>query len=179
MLSCGTPSDGTQTGKYEFTEDWVSEKAELWADLFEPYKDRPDVRYLEIGLYEGRSLIWMLDNVLTDPSSSATGIELRVSDRLLGNIEKSGRARRVEALEGTSQIRLRELPYDSFDIIYIDGSHIADDVLSDEVQSWPLLRVGGTMIFDDYRWKGAEYTDGRPLPAELLPEPAIDAFLFA
>ncbi len=46
-------------------------------------------------------------------------------------------------------------------------------MLTDAVMSFPLLRVGGVMIFDDYLWameeKGSE---------DLLnmPKPAVDAF---
>ena len=60
-----------------------------------------------------------------------------------------------------------------FDLIYIDGSHQAPDVLTDAVLCFKLLRVGGLMFFDDYLW-------AEPLPdgADLLrcPKPAIDAF---
>ncbi|MCZ6464828.1 MAG: class I SAM-dependent methyltransferase [Proteobacteria bacterium] len=38
------------------------------------------------------------------------------------------------------------------DFIYIDGCHEAACVLLDAVLSWDLLKVGGTMIFDDYVW---------------------------
>jgi hypothetical protein len=42
--------------------------------------------------------------------------------------------------------------YGTFDLVYVDGSHQAPDVLSDSVMSFHLLRVGGLMIFDDYLW---------------------------
>ena len=60
-----------------------------------------------------------------------------------------------------------------FDLIYIDGSHTAPDVLTDAVLAFQLLRVGGVMIFDDYLWsmEAPLYVD--PLN---MPKPAIDAF---
>lgn len=50
---------------------------------------------------------------------------------------------------------------------------MAENVLTDAVMSWPLLKVGGVIAFDDYEWG-----DGRTLKA---PKQAIDAFghLFA
>jgi hypothetical protein len=36
--------------------------------------------------------------------------------------------------------------------LYIDGWHSAFGALADGVMSWPLLNVGGVMIFDDYLW---------------------------
>jgi hypothetical protein len=43
-------------------------------------------------------------------------------------------------------------------------------VLSDAVRSFELLKTGGLLIFDDYRWK-------MNCPEELRPKIAIDAFI--
>ena len=50
-----------------------------------------------------------------------------------------------------SVIALRELLKKniSFDIIYIDGSHNGEDILSDAIESYKLLNIGGIIIFDD------------------------------
>jgi hypothetical protein len=67
---------------------------------------------------------------------------------------------------------------ESFDIIYINGSHRAADVLGDAVLSWELLKPGGIMIFDDYCLDGSDLgPDEAALPLELVPKSAIDAFL--
>mmetsp|Transcript_28592 Transcript_28592/g.83687 ORF Transcript_28592/g.83687 Transcript_28592/m.83687 type:complete len:131 (-) Transcript_28592:330-722(-) len=39
---------------------------------------------------------------------------------------------------------------ESFDFVYVDGGHSPADVLSDAVLAFPLLRVGGVLVFDDY-----------------------------
>ena len=39
-------------------------------------------------------------------------------------------------------------------VIYIDGSHMKDDVYQDYQLYWPLLRPGGVMIGDDYNPNG-------------------------
>ena len=56
-----------------------------------------------------------------------------------------------------------------YDFIYIDGSHIAKDVLTDACMAWPLLKPKGIMVFDDYMW-------GNPRDILHRPKPAIDAF---
>lgn len=56
-----------------------------------------------------------------------------------------------------------------FDFIYIDGSHIAKDVLTDACMAWPLLKPKGIMVFDDYMW-------GDPRDILHRPKAAIDAF---
>ena len=50
-----------------------------------------------------------------------------------------------EALERVREIR--------FDLIYVDGNHQMASVLRDAELSWSLLKKGGLLIFDDYRWK--------------------------
>jgi predicted O-methyltransferase YrrM len=164
---------------YRFTEDWFSANIPHWAAMLEPYMGKPDLRYLEVGVYEGRSLLWMIDHVLTDPRSRATGIDIHIPENLTHNLELSGASDRVTMLVGPSQIELRKLAAGSFDVVYIDGSHAAQDVLEDLVLSWRLLRPGGLMILDDYEHDGAETTGGTPMPAELLPRIAIDAFISA
>ena len=40
-----------------------------------------------------------------------------------------------------------------YDVIYIDGSHVARDVLLDAVCAFTLLKPTGILMFDDYQWK--------------------------
>jgi len=62
---------------------------------------------------------------------------------------------------------------EQYDLIYIDGCHHSIDVLLDAQLAFPLLKVGGTMVFDDYTWKA-------PLPEGInpvySPKMAIDIF---
>ena len=41
-------------------------------------------------------------------------------------------------------------------MVYIDGSHLASDVLRDAVLAWDLVKVGGLIVFDDYDFIFAE-----------------------
>lgn len=160
--------------EYKFSTDWFTAKIPFWKKTLADFKGRPDISYLEIGVFEGNSAIWVLENILTHPTSKMTCIDTFPEDlheRFLANLELSGAKEKATVIKGPSQIELRYLPLNSFDIVYIDGSHIAKDVLTDGVLSWGLLKKGGIMIFDDYRWK--EDT----LPAELRPQMAIDAFI--
>lgn len=172
-------------GAYRFSEDWFSHNIPVWQEVLGPLRGRPDLRYLEVGVFEGRSVVWMLENVLTHPGSRVTGLDLFPTDGLLRryeyNLRATGQARRATTIRGRSQIELRRLPPESFDVIYVDGSHTAGDVMADAVLSWVLLKDGGILIFDDYAWPG--YDRGRPdrrsLPPDLRPELALDAFLTA
>ena len=171
--------EGQPSKQYRFTYDYfTSNIPPVWREVLAPYQRRPNVHYLEVGVFEGGSAIWMLENVLTHPSSTLTGIDTFPGDlmnRYLANLQISGYANKATTIKGRSQIELRRLQPDSYNIIYIDGNHSADMVLADAVLSWDLLKTGGVLIFDDYRWPL-----WRPkYPDELKPAVAIDAFITA
>ncbi len=160
---------------YTFTEDWSGDHLSVWAKVLEPWRGNPNLRYLEIGLFEGGSMLWMLENILTDQSCRVTGIDCfdgELRDRFYGNLHLSGAEDRVTVMNEFSQTALRKLPLDSFDIIYIDGSHVQCDVLEDAVLCWRLLKKGGLLIFDDYH-----YLKPFPVPeGYACPKVAVDAF---
>lgn len=161
--------------QYQFSKDWFTYNIPVWQKNLKPYKGRAGLAYLEIGVYEGRSFFWMLENILTHPGAQAAALDIfpeTILETFLRNLEISGFKNKTTLIKGYSQQELRKLPFDSFDIIYVDASHTAADVLSDAVLSWDLLKTGGVMILDDY---GLD----PELPEELRPKGAIDAFITA
>jgi hypothetical protein len=161
--------------QYQFSEDWFTYNIPVWQWMFERFKGKENLHYLEIGVFEGRSAIWMLENVLTHPTARLTAVDIFFGDlekKFRENLEKSGSQSKVNILKGTSQERLRQLPLDSFDIIYLDGSHRAKHVFLDAALSWDLLKGGGLLIFDDYELE-------LKAPADLRPKVPIDTFLLA
>lgn len=147
--------------KYRVTFDYVTPHVASWEKELAHLKDRPGVRALEVGCFEGQSACWWLNNILTHPTSRLTCVDqfatpmdtilLRFYERNFDhNIAASGAAHKVTKLVGLSQVVLRALPQASFDFAYIDGSHKVGDVLQDAVLAWSLLEPGGIAIFDDY-----------------------------
>jgi predicted O-methyltransferase YrrM len=163
--------------KYDLSFDYVSVHAPIWRQALADFTGKPDLQYLEVGVFEGRSVAWMLENILTDPSSKVTAADIFPGDleeHFLKNMEIAGARDRVTTIAGYSQETLRELPLDTYDIIYIDGSHAAPDVLEDAVLCWRLLKSGGVLIFDDYHWKD---NPGDMIAPELSrPELAVNTF---
>src|SRR5262249_49943657 len=131
-VEAAVKDDAAYRNKYDFTTDWFSWNIPVWEKVLAPYRDKPGVHYLEIGAYEGRSLLWMLEHILTHPASRATAVDIfdgPYESRYRANVERTHVAERVTTIKGTSQVELRRLPPKTFDIIYIDGSHNKDDVL--------------------------------------------------
>lgn len=162
--------------KYTFTSDWFTHNIPTWNRVLHDMKGKPNLTYLEIGPYEGRSFLWVMDNVLTHPSSKAIAIDTfdKIFDSdpektFLENVRRSGSSSKVRTIKGFSQEKLREIKLNSIDLIYIDGDHKSKGVLMDAMLSWDLLKEGGILIFDDYKLS-------YDLPMEMRPEFAIDVF---
>jgi predicted O-methyltransferase YrrM len=176
---------------YEFTTDWFSSNVVLWNAIIAKHQPR---RVLEIGSFEGRSATHLVQEVRkyhNDP------IELVCVDSWEGGVEHAGIDfnsvegrfdRNMQKLvdstfdlsiwkkKGLSHVALAELIMENaapFDLVYIDGSHMASDVLLDATMAFKLLKVGGILIFDDYEYGTPELMDK---PHEH-PHIAIEAFI--
>lgn len=140
-----------------FTQDWFSHTIPPIPRSIEALR-RPPRRILEIGSYEGRSTCWFLD---TYPQATVTcvdtfegsiehaGTDMRgVEERFVHNVSKYGD--RVVVLKGRSDRVLFTQSPESFDVVYVDGSHEAPDVLSDIVLAFHLVVPNGVVLIDDY-----------------------------
>jgi hypothetical protein len=167
------PAHAAPTSKYVFTTDWFSAHIPVWQPTLRHLQGKK-AAYLEIGVWEGRSFFWVLDNILTNPQSRAVAIDYfpgEAERRFQHNLKESGHAKKVTVLKGPSYLKLRELKPNTFDLVYIDGDHIGAAVLKDIMLCWDLIKDGGLLILDDYQWGRGD------LPADTRPEFAIDAFI--
>ena len=165
---------------YKFTKNWFVRHIPKWEETLHHLKDKK-INVLEIGAFEGRSTIWILEELIKDPESKLTTIDTfhRIfadndnETTFRGNIKESGKENQVEIIKNNSFDAITKFNYEKkvkFDFIYVDGSHVSCDVLSDAVLSWSLLKEGGIMIFDDYEWDYFEEEYNNP-------RIAIDSFL--
>jgi predicted O-methyltransferase YrrM len=167
-----------------FTTNWFQDNGKNWINWLNKFIGKPNLRFLEIGCFEGRATVWLLENILIDKTSHIIAIDtfqgsiehikrkLNLSEMYKNFIENTkDYESKIKIKKGFSQIILRKLPLGYFDFIYIDGSHIASDVLEDTILSWRLLKKGGILIWDDYTWE-------MDLKKEIeTPKIAIDIFL--
>jgi hypothetical protein len=200
--------------EYQFTKDWFSWAPQVWEQLIPMLPERK--AFLEIGSFEGRSTVWIIENMLElggfidcvdtweggeeHSAEDMGGVEARfdhnVKKALDTNYIRPDNYSEGYALRPICFINGHDYSYSHrvykykakstellgkqlcdpvvkkvplYDFIYIDGSHIAKDVLTDACMAWPLLKPKGIMVFDDYMW-------GNPRDILHRPKPAIDAF---
>jgi len=170
---------------YKFTQDWFHWAPKVWKHLTPMLPDRKS--FLEIGAFEGRATTWIIENMMSDGGEiicidTWEGGEEHVNGEMelakanfnhnIETVRKKFPNRNVTAFTGLSSLWIPCCIQNDlkFDFIYIDGSHIAKDVLTDACMSWPMLKKDGIMVFDDYLWGDMS----RP---NHVPKSAIDAFV--
>lgn len=141
------------------------------------------VTMLQIGAYTGDASEWLLKYVLTNPESRLVDVDTwEGSDEIAHknldwNDIESFYTKRFESqlAEGKlTKIKSTSAEYfanydDVYDFIYVDGDHTGIGVLTDAIDAYDCLKVGGILAFDDYGWNPDN------LPRHLTPAPAIDA----
>lgn len=152
---------------------------------FEKFLSKKDgMLCMQLGVYTGDASLWMLQNL--------GNIRLTDVDTWQGSDEEQHKAMDFEDVYKTYKEKIKDYKVnvvrdttagyllaqygcdrplgEYWDFIYIDADHTTVGVLMDAELSWPLLKSGGIMAFDDYTW-------GHELPAELAPTLGIDLFL--
>ena len=173
-----------------FAEDYFSHNIPWWTNMFTSWQkfqqNVPNLKFLEVGSFEGRSTVWLLNNILTHDSSHITCVDtfegsyehsknlknVLYYDRFKNNI--SPYSSKVTVSRGLSSVQLKKISLevsDKFDFIYIDGDHKAKSVLEDAILSFPLLNVMGIMVFDDYEFEDPYLNEN------VKTKLGIDAFL--
>ena len=125
--------------------------------------DRADVNALEIGAFEGRSTVWMLENVLTHPTSRVVCVDPFLArsvpdlpnEYLTAFVENTksyqDKVRIIQAKSSqvSAETLLRFAPQ-GYDLIYIDASHMPAETVLEAKLAWSVARQGAVIVFDDY-----------------------------
>src|SRR3569832_159477 len=77
-------------GPYRFTHDYFSPNIGQWSKDQARFAGLPNLRFLEVGRFEGRSACWLLQNILTHESSRITCLDLFEQGRSQGAYETTG-----------------------------------------------------------------------------------------
>jgi len=157
-----------------------------WNGYFARFQDQPNLLFLEIGTGHGRSSVWMLENILTQPTSRIITVDIEdvrsykqgdlpeqyeagLSLTLTQNLQPYIDRGQCEFYVTDSKEFFRKLyggvlnskfvnnPKQAFDFIYLDGCHDPDYVMYEAAIAFELLKPGGLLLFDDYGWGNCRY----------------------
>lgn len=148
----------------KLSNHWFKLHVPFWLERFAElqFANRP-IKAMEIGCWEGLSSYFTLKNLPQVQLTSVDtweGSDEHKGTEVLNTIEQNfdfntaAFKDRLTKFKGTSYSFFNTNPEpESFDMIYVDGSHHADDVMIDAVKGFQLLKKNGLMIFDDYLWE--------------------------
>ncbi len=164
-----------------FTRKWfINRNLSTFREFIYPkWAGRDRMVYLELGVFEGMSLSWMFQHILTDESSRAVGIDPwlettklsesymeMVKERAFRNLDAythrgvmymGAGNKRLHLKRGNSAEILRKMCGRGYlgiskgmvDLCMVDGNHNALAVLDDLRHVYLLVRPGGWIIMDD------------------------------
>ena len=143
-----------------FSNKWFLNNFEIF-NYFLPENKNEKFNYLEIGCFEGLSSFYVLSqfkfvnayflDIWDEPnknSKSLTDDFNKVEKLFDKNLSKFN----FTKIKDDSVISMRKLLRKNmnFDFIYIDGSHNGEDILSDAIEAFKILKKGGLIFFDDF-----------------------------
>ena len=166
--------------------NWFEVTAKQNFERFLPeFKDKEQLKFLQLGAFTGDASVWMATNILSDihkhrlfdvdtwrGSDEPDHKNMDFNDVYETYIAKVKPTHLVTAYRMTTVEFLTsdKCRFGNYDFIYIDADHTTVGVLLDAELSWPVLKRGGIMAFDDYEW-------GSNLPMHLRAKPGIDLFM--
>ena len=132
------------------------------------------IKMLEIGSYTGNSTLFFLNNLKIQNITCVDTFEgseehsdkdlTNIYDQFIQNIIEFKHKVKIE--KSSSNIFFEKNKNVYFNLIYIDGSHKYEDVLSDALNSFKILKKDGYLIFDDFLW--SFYSDKRKNPLSAI-----------
>ena len=143
-----------------FSNKWFLNNFDIF-NFFLPKEKNSKFDYLEVGCFEGLSSFFVLSEykavnaILLDiwdmpnPNSKTLSHNFNSIEKAFDN-NLSGL--NFTKIKDDSVVAMRKLfkQNKSFDFIYIDGSHNGEDILSDAIEAFKILKKEGLIFFDDF-----------------------------
>jgi predicted O-methyltransferase YrrM len=148
---------------YKFTSNYFG-TCEIKLALDESASKTANWKILEIGSFEGSSAVYFSDNLLDHPDSELTCVDPFISDDpttpfslggndtmhlFINNISKSKNFQKI-TLRRMFSSEFYKKNTKKFNFIYVDGSHLVEDIKNDFIECLKILEPGGYLAFDDY-----------------------------
>jgi predicted O-methyltransferase YrrM len=150
---------------YTFTNDYFG-TSEIKSTIEDNFDKTDGWKILEIGSFEGSSAVYFSDNMLDHPGATLTCVDpFESSDpttpftmsgtdtlvRFVDNISQSKNFQKITVRKMYSS-EFYKMNTNKFNFIYVDGSHLLEDIQLDFRECLKILDLGGFIAFDDYKW---------------------------
>ena len=129
----------------------------------------PFQRYVELGTFEGDSLLWAAEHLLDQDCGLGIGVDRwaakrswqhchdeierakALAEQRVANWNQSHYPGLELQVRDSAEFLIHSLhdKIEPFDCIYVDAGHLSEVALTDMVLAWRLLAEGGVMIVDD------------------------------
>lgn len=156
-------SAASAPSRYTFTHQWFLRSnmhAHRWLEGL--WSADAPLKMLEIGAFEGLCSTYLVDHFLghedsrlvcVDPFSTAdstTPVTSETEVRFRTNVARCAHPAKVSLVKAFSK-DFYPTNTESFDFIYIDGSHLVEDLVLDMNACHSICKPGGYILLDDYR----------------------------
>ena len=143
-----------------FTNKWFLNNFEIF-NFFLPEDKSLKFDYLEVGCFEGLSSFYILSEYkavnaylldvwdMPNPNSKTLSNNFDLIEKAFDeNLSQFN----FTKIKNDSVVAMREMLKNDkfFDFIYIDGSHNGEDILSDAIEAFKILKKNGLIFFDDF-----------------------------
>lgn len=164
--------------------NWFKHKSEdYFTQHLQNFKDKNNLKFLQIGVFTGDGSLWLVDNLLTGQGCTLTDVDrweldasaTQASHDWFADVEATYDAK-TEGYSNIIKYKMDSTTFfaqnsDSFDFIYLDGDKSADGVYADAMAAWQTLKPNGLFVRDDLTLCD--------LDENWDPAPGIAAFLSA
>ena len=163
---------------------WFGNVKSNFEELLTPLAGQDNLKFLQLGVFTGDASVWLCENILTGKDCCLIDVDtwegsdeqahdsIDFDDAYKAYKSKTEMYKIIKAFKSTTMWFLQSVRKDpDYDFIYIDADHTTVGVILDAELSWPQLKSGGIMAFDDYTWW---HESGDP---RLAPQVGIDLFL--
>lgn len=161
---------------YTFTKNWFEQNAGYWDGVRNILKQEfgDNLTCVEVGTFEGRSAIYILDNLVGDTGKLFVLDQFASShaDTFERNIALNPRSAQVKTMKGDFLVTMPALLSaigETAHFVYVDAGKTAAENAAALIFAERMLVHRGIMIIDDYIW--ANQGDPR-----LRPSHGINAF---
>jgi len=145
-----------------YYENWFKQKSEEYFGIhLQDFKNKDNLKFLQVGVYTGDGSIWLVDNLLTGQNCTLTDVDPWVLDESANQESHDWFAGAEEIYDQKVKDYAKIIKHkidsasffahntESYDFIYLDGDKSADGRYQDAMSAWQALKPNGLLVCDD------------------------------